>query len=385
MAFGTPATTYVIELWSSAGSLLGDISKLTQNREYILTRNDAEQFTFDLDLTAFEQYCASINESPLAMLAPYQTDVKVKRNGVYIFGCQVVGITFNFQPNDSGVNPETSTYNNITTLTETVTVSCTGYLNLFADRYILSQVYANADPCYIAKDMINQSQALTNGNVGVTINGSSYMTGAAISPTLTQQNIKEELQTLTTLVGSNFDFGFDYNKVFTTYQMIGSVRNDITLVYGGPGSNVTGLYHQRTASGTLLNEIIGLGSGFGADQLSCVLDNTTSQVDYYLRQDIKQYSNVTDQPTLNAYTAADLAIESSILEIPQIIITGKALVGLPFLNAGDRLPLSFPTHPFLANLNGQYFRIEQMDVKLDDNDFEYEIAITFDNYGLNID
>lgn len=316
------------------------------------------------------------------MLAPYQTDIKLKRNGVYMFGTQVVGLEFNFQSNDSGVNPSTGSYNNSTTLSETVTVICTGYLDLFADRYI-TQTYSNADPAYIASNLLTLAQAQTNGNVGVTLAGSPYLTGASFSPALVQQNVKQELQTLTTLVGSLFDFGFSSNKAFQTYQMLGSRRNDFQINMGGPGSNVIGLYHQRTAAGTLYNEVIGLGSGFGVDQLKSVQDNTSSQINNYLRQSIKQYSNVKDQLQLNAYTAADLKIDSSLLEIPQIIIPGYALRGIPFLGIGDRVPLNFPTHPFLANLNGQYFRIEQMDVKIDDNDFDYEIVLTLDNYGLS--
>ena len=44
------------------------------------------------------------------------------------------------------------------------------------------------------------------------------------------------------------------------------------------------------------------------------------------------------------------------------------------------MPLNFPNHAYLSKLNGTY-RIEKMEVTLDDNDFE-QIRLYFDNYAL---
>ena len=384
MAFDSP-TTYNVELWSSSGVLLADITKLTQQREYILSRNAAMQISFQVDLTAFELYCDSIGEDPATLLAPYQTDVKLKRNGTYIGeACQVSGLEFNFQTNDTGVNPETGSYNKTTTITETITVTGTGYLNIMSDRYYTG-TYTNEDSCSIAVDLINQAQLLTNGNVGITIPSGQYETGFLYSPTYTQQNVLTESGNLTQLPGALFDIWLDTDKVLHTSALQGSRRNDLAFTYGGPGSNVIGLYHQRLAAGALYNQVIGMGSGFGSDGLTSIQDNTTSQTTYYLRQTIQTFNNVTNQAQLDADTSAELALASNPLEIPQIIITGKELEGLPFIGPGDRVLLFFPTHPFLSNLNGLYQRIETMDVKTDDNDFDCEILLTMDSYGFTQD
>src|SRR4051812_43202238 len=109
MEFGS-SQTYTTELWSSTGGILADISHLTQQRQYILKRNGAEQYTFQLDLTAFEKYCESINVNAGDILAPYQTDVKLKRNGQYLLCAQVVGTPVDTSTNDTGVNPGTGSY-----------------------------------------------------------------------------------------------------------------------------------------------------------------------------------------------------------------------------------------------------------------------------------
>jgi hypothetical protein len=374
-------TTYAIELWTSGGDIIADITQMTQEREYTLSRNAAEQCTFQVDLTAFETFCASINESPLTLLAPYQTDVKLKRNGVYLLVAQITGLEFNLETNDTGWNPETGSYNSDTTISETITVTAIGYLNILTDRYYTGD-YSDQDSCLVAVDLVNQAQIMPHGNFGLTIPGGQYQTGYLYSPTYQQQNILDELGNLTQIPGGLFDIWIDSDKVVHTSALQGNLRNDFQLTYGGPGSNITGLYHQRTAAGSLYNEIIGMGTGFGSDALTSIQDNSVSIDAYYLRQKIVTFNNVTDANQLAADVAAEVSMVSGVLDIPQIIIPGSLLSGLPFIGPGDRVPLSFPTHPMLQSGNGEYYRIEQMDVKIDDNDFDYEITLTLDQFGF---
>lgn len=370
---------YTIELWTSAGIRVADISKLAHNRSYTLERNEAELMTFDLDMFAFETLCSSVGLDARGALLPYASDIKVKRNGVYLFGAQITAVTFNIGT-DYTMNIGASGNTGSQTFNPTMTVTSYGYLNLFKDRYLTFD-YSQQDASFIAGDMLTQAQAATNGGVGVTINPLNYLTGVLRDRTYARQNIKTELQNLTQLVDGRFDFGFDSNKVFTTYEQIGSPRTDIQFTYGGEQSNIIGLYLERSA-GNLFNEIIGLGSGLGPDQLVSTQDDVASQQSYYLRQDIKQYNSVVDQSTLDQNAQADLALEKDLLEIPQITISGKELANLSSpLMPGDRIPINIVNHPSLASLTGTY-RIEKMDVNIDDNDFEDDIEIYFDNYAL---
>lgn len=371
---------YTLELWTSAGIRTGDISALAHNRSYTLERNEAELLTFDLDLYAFETYCTGIGIDPHTLLTPYASDVKVLRNGTYLFGTQVTAVVFNIGT-DYTMNTGSSGGSGPQTFDPTVTITCYGYLNLFKDRY-LTLDYSQQDRTFIAGDLLTQTQAIANGSVGVTLNPANYITGVLSDRTYAQQNIKTELQNLAALTDARFDFGFDYNKVFTTYAQIGSKRTDIQFTYGGPQSNIIGLYLERSAA-SLYNEIIGLGSGLGPDQLISIQDDVASQRSYYLRQDIKQYNSVVLQATLDQNAQADLALEKDLLEIPQVTISGKELENLDsFLSVGDRIPINIVGHTFLANLNGIY-RIEKMVVNIDDNDFENDIELYFDNYAVD--
>lgn len=371
---------YEIELWSQSSSRIADISTLCFNRKYTLQRNDAEQLTFDINLFAFENYCLKNlgGADPKVLIQPYVTDVKVKRAGQYLFGAQVVDVSFDLAADYSragegggGAQANSSDYR--------VTVTCTGYLNLFKDRYI-TRNYVGMERTSIATDMLTTTQAQTNGSVGVTNNSTQYATGLVADRTYQRDNIKLKLQELAALSDSPFDFAFSYNKVFSTYQKLGARRQDISFIYGGPLSNVMGFTMDRSAL-NLYNKVYGIGSGFGTDQLISTQADTTSEINYYIREKIEQYNSVVLQATLDSNTITAVALAKDLLELPKITINGNQLPST-FLSIGDRIPLKVNNHTWLSNING-LFRIEQMDVTIDENDFESEIVLTLDTYGVN--
>lgn len=371
---------YEIELWSAGGSRIADISALCFNRSYSIQRNEAETLTFSLDLFAFETYCLNNlgGADPHTLLAPYVTDVKVKRAGQYLFGAQVVDISFDgaadsSAPGSGGGGAQGSSHE------LTATVTCSGYLNLFKDRYV-SKVYTATEATSIATDLLTTTQAQTNGSVGVTNAVSQYMTGVSRDRTYQRDSVKLKVQELTTLIDGNFDFAFTWDKKFQTYSKIGARRTDLKFIYGGPLSNVAGFQLSRSGI-NLFNKVYGLGSGFGTDQLQSTQADTASQLNYYVREQIQQFNSVSIQATLDQNTTAAVSLAKDILELPKITITGKEL-NANFLSVGDRIPLQVNNHTWLSNISGLY-RIEQMDVTIDGNDFESAIQLTFDNYGVN--
>ena len=70
---------YQIELYSRLGTLIADISPYIKNLAYTLQRGQAEDLKFDLNLDAFEDIAKASGTHPLAMMGPYQTDVKIRR------------------------------------------------------------------------------------------------------------------------------------------------------------------------------------------------------------------------------------------------------------------------------------------------------------------
>lgn len=359
------ARKYTIELWTKEGARVADISNLAKNRRFSMERNEAETLTFDLDFNAFQDYCSEKlgGAQPGALIYPYATDVKIKRYDTYLFGTQVVQVDFALEE-DSYV----------------ASVTCSGYLNLFNDRYVTAS-YLNIERTTIATNIITLTQSQLFGSVGVTI-GDQYVTGKTAERNYQGDNLKTKLQQLAALSDAPFDFDISWDKVFRTYEMIGSYRSDLSLVYGGPLSNVAKFGMEQSAL-RLYNKVTGLSSGFGEVTGTSVQLDEPSALNFYLRERVMQYNSVKEQSTLDQNTLAYKESHKEVLELPKATITGHQLPAT-FLSVGDRVPLRVVQHKWLEHINGLY-RIERLDVTLDDNDFESSVDLTFDNHGVDQD
>ncbi|MFA5172587.1 MAG: hypothetical protein WC426_13580 [Sulfuriferula sp.] len=353
----TPTPKYEFELWIN-GAQVGDISRLAQSRRYTLTRNASEQLSFLMDLTAFEDYCAMLGSVPQAVLEADVTDIRVKRNGQYYFGVQVKDMQYNL--NQGGVNVE---------------VRATGFLDLFADRYVTAN-FDGDERVAIAQQLLALTQAGDASNdFDVTLGASQYDTGITDTErNYVDQNVRDGLVNLTNLEDGNFDFKFNYDRTFETFGQIGSLRPQTKFTYP---YNIKGGTVSHSAL-NLYNYIIGLGSGFGEETLRTETADQISRDTYKTRQKIVSFNSVSVQQTLDENTSAYLQRVKNILELPKFSISGE-LADLNIIGIGDRVPVEVQGHPAIP-LNGMY-RIEQIDVTLDENDAE-DISITVDNYGL---
>lgn len=376
MEFGS-TSVYTYELWAPNGARLADITPFCQDRQITLQRNEAEQFTFTLDLAVWEDFCASRNKDPVDLLDCYWTELRIKRNGQYWKGGQVVAKPYNISAADPTVSQEGSLGSS--TIRDTLQVVATGYLNLFRDRYVTVD-YSAVDAAVISSNLLTLTQTQTNGSVGVSIGVGNQTADKLRDRSYIRQDVKAGIQNLAALTDAPFDFEFTHDKQYLTYKQIGSKRTDLHFVIGGDRSNITSFYMEETAA-SLYNRIIALGSGFGIDQLVSTADDNVSQLKRFLREDIRQFNSVIDQSTLDEHAASELATSKDLLAIPQITITGNELANVPFLNIGDRVPISSP-YKSLSHLIG-YYRIEKMVINLDDNDFEASITLYFDNFMVS--
>jgi hypothetical protein len=353
----TPVPKYEFELWVN-GVQVGDITKLAKNRRFILTRNASEQLNFLINLKAFEAYCLSMGVSPLAIMECYVTDIRVKRNGSYYFGTQVADMQFNL--NQGEINVE---------------IKATGFLDLLKDRYV-TKTYDGIERVAIAQDLIATTQAGdTSNDFGIDLGPNQYDTGLSDTErNYTDQNVRDAIVNLTDLSDGNFDFRFNYDRSFETFAQIGADRPATKFIYP---YNITGGTVPRTAS-NLFNYVIGIGSGFGDEALRTETADGISRANYKTRQTIQTFNSVSVQDTLDKNAYAYLQKVKDILLLPKFNVSG-AFANLDSLGVGDRVPIAVQGHTMLP-LDDTY-RIEQLDVSLDDNDAE-DIAITVDNYGL---
>lgn len=353
----TPTPKYELELWIN-GAQVGDITKLAQNRRYTLRRNASEDLQFLMSLTAFEAYCESLGAQPQAVLEAYVTEIRVKRAGEYYFGTQVTDMQYNL--NQDGINVE---------------VRAAGFLDMLKDRYVTKD-YDGFERVDIARDLIATTQAGDSSNdFGITLGVSQYETLITDTErTYVDQNVRDAIVNLTQLADGNFDFRFTYDKKFETFEQIGSERPAYKFTYP---YNIRGGSVPHTAL-SLYNYIIGLGSGFGTETLRTETADGASRGNYKTRQKIVSFNSVSVQQTLDENSYAYLQRVKNILELPKFSVSGE-LADLSILGVGDRIPVEVQGHSALP-LDGMY-RIEQIDVSLDENDAE-DISLTVDNYGL---
>lgn len=352
MSFATGI--YEIELWSRQGLLVADISPLVKDVSFTLQRNTAETLQFSLDLNAFESLALTIGTAPRLMLNPYQTDVKIKRNGEYLFGTQVFDVSVELSEND-----------------QTISVKCFGYLKLLSDRYI-TKTYTSEYETDIVWDMINTTQSQTNGDLGIT-QGDQWVQLVQRDRTYDRNNIADMIVNLTNLSSNSFDFEFTYDKKINTYTMIGSDRsNELVFVYP---DNIMQATIPRTGL-KLFNKIYGIGAGFGNDQITSTQSDNDSQLNFGVHETVRTWNSVLQQDTLDDNALGMLNNTKNILEIPQMSVNGRDF-DLANYGIGDRVTVRVNDHRFLETINGIY-RIEKIDCKLDENQNE-DITLYFDN------
>lgn len=135
-------TDYTIELWDwHTKTYVADITGISHNLQMSWTLNDIEELSFDVDLVQFEKRCTQMGTTPDQVMKPYVHDVRVRRNGEYILGCQVVETNIQI---DNEQPPK-------------IQVRCTGFLNLFKDAYI-SMPWANYSYANMARNLVAWAQ-----------------------------------------------------------------------------------------------------------------------------------------------------------------------------------------------------------------------------------
>jgi len=340
---------YSIELLSPGGLLLADLTGRASNRNIIISRNEADEIRWTIDLNEFENYCRLSKVDPLSILRNCSTEVRVRRLGTYLTGGQLQ--YFEIRLDSSR---------------QVIEMRATGFLNLFKDRYTAaSRSFSAAQATSIAAALINETQALTNGSFGVTIG--TLATVGTHDRTYNLNNIKDALQDLTEVQTAPFDFEFTYDKVFNTYSQIGSVRPDIIFEYP---NNIISASIPNDGTG-IANEITALGQGFGIESgASATADNAGSQLTYGLRQKVIS-SNGTDNSD-NGITDAvntELAAWAFPVEIPTIVVDGNVAPFITDYKIGDRVIVRFNSYDSLAHINN-YYRIEKIELDIDDEDSE---------------
>lgn len=355
------SSKYSIEFWDKHGNQLADFSGKAYNRQLVLSRNQPDDLSFSLDLNSFEDFCRRSKLDPKDILKVGSTEVRFRRKAKYLGGGQLV-------------------YTNTSISAQGLTIDCRvkGFLWLLSKRYtgetdsgLVNEVFSLSDGTAKSRtdmlwQLISQSQALPNGDFGIT----RGLTGGSTTlkeKTYRRTNLLNAAQNMTELDSDPIDIEITYDKVLNTYEHIGSNRPDVVFEYPG---NIVGLEVADDAT-DLWNEVIGLGAG-AADgtQATYFAEDLVSQTEYQLRQDILN-TNATDNSDGGLTDAAEARkqAKSVPIKIPVMTINGNKPPYPGDYGIGDRVTVKVNGYQSLSNINGTY-RIEKLTLTIDDSDNE---------------
>ena len=359
----TQSSIYGVELWSPSGSLIADLSPLLLSRHFKATRNRAEQIDFSMDLGQVESLVSSLGTTVRDFLGPGYNEVRIKRGSRYLLG----GQTQYLLPSLDGDK-------------RTLEVRAVGFLELFKDRFTYAS--DNNDPyglkltsmdlADVAWYFINLTQGRTNGSFGVT-RGNVPVGGTRVITDTWQPyatNIRDILIALTQR-NNSIDFSFSADKVFNVYYPQGQDKTELRFALPG---NIKSLRLPVDAS-ELATLVIARGSGNGADQQvasTYPATATPEQVTYRLREVIDDYPSINVVQTLADKATEHYRKNATPTVIPEIVLDGNRE---PFLGSywlGDRVPISIDANQgsAFAPLDGQMWRVNEVDVTVDENDSE---------------
>lgn len=358
------AATYSIEIWNKNGDVLGDISSFVTNFSWQKVLNGSETLNVSIDMARFGQYLSDIGYAnrPYEFLEIGRTDIRIKRNGVYILGANVAQISY--------------TANNTSV---TMAIQCYGYLTYYKYRYFTGD-YTNTSQAGIIYDIIDQLNAETGGDYGVrrgTEFGTSYNRDRAYS--------NKEVKTLITQMSevlNGIDFSFNADKTLDIWNTAtackGVYRPDVVLEYP---LNIKGFSFYRTGS-NVSNHVIAVGKApsDGESQSIVEVDDPTSENYLYRRSKMVTYNSVSDINTLTQHANAVLYYTKDIIEIPNITV-GDNVLNLSELDVGDTITVKMVGDVALSNINGDY-RIKSIQCKVDQN-FGEEVTLNFDDIDIN--
>lgn len=347
---------YEVLVYSKDGLPMGNIFALCKNFSWQKVRNDAGAVTFDVNLEQFEQYLESINIDPLEFMEVGRNDIRVKRNGKWVHGTNVIKFDYSVDEN-----------------TVMMKVSCTGYLNYYKKRYIDID-YDNTPQEDIIWGVIDACNQKYGGDYGIT---QGVHIGASILRDRHQvrKEVKSFIQQLTQ-VRAGVDVEITADKKLNTYIAQGAYRPDIRLKYP---SNIESFGFSRSVE-NVTNFIYGVGSGNGEDAIQAESENTASEDYMYRREQIVTYNSIVDVGTLQQNIDAVNHYSSDPIELPTISVQPNYL-DLGVVDIGDTISVELTGVKSLAHINGWY-RIESITCNVNEQGDEF-VDLTFDDLDIN--
>lgn len=222
-----------------------------------------------------------------------------------------------------------------------VNVQCVEIFHILSEKRYTSNTYTSTDAGTIAWGLINTTQGLTGGNLGLT-QGTIQATQNR-DRTYFDEKIGEKIIQLTEVI-NGFDFEITPSikvntlGVFNVYSKRGAALNTFRLEYGeGLKNNIQSWSRKRTLS-DMFNSVIVEGEGLGDARLTSTETDTALITSVGLLEGRVQEKSINQQTTLDS--RADEFIRVRKTEQPLYDITvNNAYDDFGLYDVGDIVPV----------------------------------------------
>ena len=353
---------YRVELRFNKVVVGNNMFAIARNLRFKKRRNGASQIEFGIGAEAFHEWCRRRGEYAQNVLHEWLSDVVVYRNEKPIVSGFVAKIPGNFNTNDS-----------------TIQVQVDGYIKQLEKRFI-TKTYSGMYTTDIVKDALQLSQSEERGDLGFTVNPSSYRGKEATrQDTYERTPLYDILVNRSSYVSDPYDFDVDENRQITFYKNKGNKRTDTVITYPGDYKTIPARSARFSHTGTnLANRIIALGYGEGEEVLQYVANDYASQIKYGVIEDVVAYNGVKLMSTLQDYAEAELRARKEILILPKLNVNGQHF-DLGEYDVGDCIIAKHGKYSLYAL--EEMYRIEEIAVSVDDTGDE-DIALTIDKFTV---
>jgi hypothetical protein len=244
--------------------------------------------------------------------------------------------------------------------TYTMAIAVIDYFSLLQKRRTgLTEVdFTAVDPATIPWSLINTSQALTHGDLGIT-EGATDTTGLSVTVAYKNSELKSEIAKLSNLfTNGSFDFDIDLTKKFNVYYPTkGTVRPEIVLDI----NNILADTVKIPVVLALTNSVFVTGQGVNNDIAAVNRQASSGDIAAYtLLEDVISDPNVSDTGILNAEGDKFLALN----KLPLYQISLKHAGDDPdftLYDVGDTLVVNIPEE----NVSYAQYRVRKKTVDID--------------------
>jgi len=287
------ASVWTFRIKDSSGTLVANLVKI-QKRQIKLGLNKAGEAYFTYDLKDFYDLATTVNLTVKSLLGVGRNTLECVRNDEVIFAGQIVNANIKMD-----------------TETATLEVKVMGWFWLLGFRFAgltSDKTYSSTDAGSIAWDLIDTTQNLTYGDLGIT--QGTIQTSINRTLTYTRKNIKEAIEDLSG-ADNGFDFEITPTKVFNVYYPIKGIDRTSTVIFRYPGNIIKSIEEVNDAS-NLANSVLAIGSGFGLQEINVQKDDISAQSVYTLKQRIKRVKDLNNAVVLGDIAQQEIDVYASI-------------------------------------------------------------------------